>query len=786
MSDAAGEALNASSFSSAEEPAYDVIVCGTDLIQSILSSALSRAGKKVLHCDGNEWYGGFDAVLHVGSTLDAFIAGCGQVAVAPMQGKGGTGKNMDGCEEELDSLLLLPRERYGHLRIHSQSFIRPRDSEFSTTKEFMDSNTLDSKLQNLHIDDKNEKNEENDDLRTHAAVENESASTQQPTVNPLGHGFCFDLNPSLLFASGDAVDDLVKSGVADYLEFKSLKGLYLLMEEEKSSKMRDGRRRHTSKGVVKSLDNSNNAGDCGNAENVKLASYRVPCSKGDVFRSRLLSPVDKRRLMKFLQLISDYGVVAQFGDRSSDNTPNETESSEANVSAAGNADDAKAEPDALSGEDTIVQSINEHYLHRGRALSRPQNKATPSSFDLDSLMRCVREDVSFSDFLTKVAKLPERLCAVVVYALALAPFGHLERDRAGRMGDAISGISQYSTKSGVDDLVRHVTALGRFGDTAFLVTMYGNGELSQAFCRSGAVYGSTYMLRRSPSAISLDENGHVQGVVLSGEEHIGGSGDADTDDVSNRKLFCQHVIVPSTMMCPPKGSKELQTRIYRRVSILQGKLIVDQEKKDKDGLDTEQRYAIIIPPRTHGLGNESVIHGVAVDDSAFVAPRGENYTVLHLTTSSQGDNGTPDELFLDAMNKAVQFLVNSQPTQEDTEPIEEIHHISFSYSTQTPSPNEGDEMNSDETPGLHICYRDNQSLTCDSAFREAKRIFSRICPESDFLVLAKKVEDAIVYRDEQDSDDEKMVLESACTMIQAGTTEKPLSEANEETDESKV
>ena len=39
-----------------KEDEYDVIICGTDLIQSILSSALSRAGKKVLHCDGEYFY----------------------------------------------------------------------------------------------------------------------------------------------------------------------------------------------------------------------------------------------------------------------------------------------------------------------------------------------------------------------------------------------------------------------------------------------------------------------------------------------------------------------------------------------------------------------------------------------------------------------------------------------------------------------------------------------------------------------------------------------------------
>eukprot|EP00985_Skeletonema_marinoi_P015979 scaffold8440_cov68-Skeletonema_marinoi.AAC.2 len=57
----------------ASQDVYDVIICGTDLIQSILSSALSRVGKKVLHCDGNDWYGGFDAVLYGGGTLDLFV-----------------------------------------------------------------------------------------------------------------------------------------------------------------------------------------------------------------------------------------------------------------------------------------------------------------------------------------------------------------------------------------------------------------------------------------------------------------------------------------------------------------------------------------------------------------------------------------------------------------------------------------------------------------------------------------------------------------------------------------
>jgi RAB proteins geranylgeranyltransferase component A (RAB escort protein) len=46
---------------------YDVILCGTGLTQSIVAAALARAGKSILHCDSNEFYGDLDAVHSLGS-----------------------------------------------------------------------------------------------------------------------------------------------------------------------------------------------------------------------------------------------------------------------------------------------------------------------------------------------------------------------------------------------------------------------------------------------------------------------------------------------------------------------------------------------------------------------------------------------------------------------------------------------------------------------------------------------------------------------------------------------
>jgi hypothetical protein len=186
------------------------------------------------------------------------------------------------------------------------------------------------------------------------------------------------------------------------------------------------------------------------------------------------------------------------------------------------------------------------------------------------------------------------------------------------------------------------------------------------------------------------------------------------------------------------------------------------QQDNQDYEDTEQRYAVVIPPETPGLNNASAVHGIILDDSAFVAPARKGHTVLHLTTSVLESGESSDDACLDILFKSVQLVLDSQCSNEDR--AKECHHISFSYSIDIVKPSDAQPIAS----GLHICYRDTQSITCDYAFREAKRIFEQICPEADFLALAKKVEDSIVYKNNDDSDDERMVLSNALDMIQDG------------------
>jgi hypothetical protein len=92
----------------------------------------------VLHCDGNEWYGCFGAVLYTGSTLDCFIEGCQEAGVCSLaqdkkEGSSASTATFDLAEKLNDrgigKLELLPREKYADLKLHSQTFISTIESQ---------------------------------------------------------------------------------------------------------------------------------------------------------------------------------------------------------------------------------------------------------------------------------------------------------------------------------------------------------------------------------------------------------------------------------------------------------------------------------------------------------------------------------------------------------------------------------------------------------------------------------------------------------------------------------
>ena len=725
---------------------YDAILVGTGLIQSVLAAALSRAGRSVLHCDGADHYGEMEAAL----PLDRVVGWA-------RDADGRAGDGGDDCQDA---------------DADADADVSPAAS---ATWEGLAALEEGERIGPL--------------LRPGGAAE---ARVHPPPIGPAAppamRRCVIDLTPSLLHAAGKAVDGLVRSGVAEYCEFKSAVAVHLL--QEAGGGVRDGRgrgggaRRRRRRGaaqaeaeaeaVAEDMTKPAQKEDTATAAAEvpargdpapRLELARVPCSKGDVFQTKLLSPVEKRKLMKFLQLASDYAVAESSREGAAADGGGKVGAADGETASENGGEDpfgpvgggaaAAAAPEEL--EEDTVKSLNERQLLQGRALTRPQNKAVEAS-GLDVLREHISRGTDFGTYLDAEHGLPPRLRTLVLHALAL------------RAGDGTA-----PTGPAMSDLCRHLLSLGRYGGTAFLVPMYGAGELSQCFCRSSAVHGGTYLLRRPARAVVVAGDGgeRAAGIVLGGEEVLPGGGGAGRQRGQDRVLRARRVVVPTGCLPRPAGAPPGRRRMLRRVGVLRGRVLAPHQPGE------EQRHIVVVPPGTADLGNRNAVHGIVLDSSAGVAPDlldGAPCTVLHLTTTVEGEEAEGG--VLDRVAAAI-VAAGAEPRndgegaeEEGGGPAKEVYSFTFSYELYDDDDDDGGGGDHGSgLEGLLVCRRGGQSITLEGAFQEAERLFREICPDEAFLARSTEMDELVretAGGREDESDDEGMVLESAMGLIDGG------------------
>lgn len=273
----------------------------------------------------------------------------------------------------------------------------------------------------------------------------------------------------VILSTGPAVDVLVTSGVASYLEFKDMQALYLASDATRRGPGGESGRR-SSRGLPSGLARPHvgttgrvgepsaagesalgtahaaslpaNGGGTGarqrDSTSHGIALSRVPCSKADVFATKLLRPLEKRLLMRFLLFVSDWGLQR-------------------------------------AGEDVLGR--NEAGLGRGRSLRRPQNREVASS-DFDAVAYSGKP---FQAFLESCG-LPERVRAMVTHALALLP-GTGGGDCGGGAGRGESPANpEPTTEEGLEAVYRYAAVLQawvapsdlRVGQTTKWATNHGS------------------------------------------------------------------------------------------------------------------------------------------------------------------------------------------------------------------------------------------------------------------------------------------------------------------------
>ncbi|XP_041995229.1 rab escort protein 1-like [Salvia splendens] len=317
---------------------FDLIVVGTGLPESIIAAASSAAGKTVLHLDPNPFYGTHSASL----PLDDFISFLRSQSQSPSPSPSPSQPPLQTSDDD-SSVPLGTRRLYSDLEIKSLS--------------------------------------------------------SEPLDN--SRKFSLDLVAPRAFLCADSMIELIlKTGINQYMEFKSVDASFVSSGEG------------------------------------KLES--VPDSRSAIFKSRSLLGPEKYQLMNFFK---------------------------------------------------HVQGIF----------------ANGSEEDLE---------IPFVEFLTKRG-LSQKLKSIILYTIAWADH---DQENLELCKDVIS------TKSGINRLALYHSSIGRFPNAngAVIYPIYGQGELSQAFCRRAAVKGCIYVLRMPVIALLMDKDGRTyQGVRLaSGQELI--------------------------------------------------------------------------------------------------------------------------------------------------------------------------------------------------------------------------------------------------------------------------
>jgi RAB protein geranylgeranyltransferase component A len=251
-----------------EETQYDAIVLGTGLTNTIVASAIAKAGGTLLHLDRNAEYGAQLATHN----LKAFVEFLEQHA-GPLGSGSNASASDDVSEDQQQKWKAISKDEGGNFEYRS---VRAQPQFFNAT--FVDFTT-----QAVAPEETPAAPAANAEDAHAAAADANTASVASPSLPEKrpssllseSRRYAIDINPHLLFSRSPMIDVLVSSGIHHYLEFKAVDAAYFAHGGTATS-----------------------ASDPA----VSIALHPLPLSKSSIFQSSSLSMLEKRVLMKFVHL----------------------------------------------------------------------------------------------------------------------------------------------------------------------------------------------------------------------------------------------------------------------------------------------------------------------------------------------------------------------------------------------------------------------------------------------------------------------------------------------------
>nr|CCA26069.1 rab proteins geranylgeranyltransferase component A p [Albugo laibachii Nc14] len=426
-------------------------------------------------------------------------------------------------------------------------------------------------------------------------------------------------------------------------------------------------------------------------EELKKVVYAVPCSKKDVFRSDLLSVTEKRTLMKFLQFVADIGDIRFKGE--------------------------------------CLETKNERDLALGRSLKRPQNKLAPGFEDIEQYW-----DRPFEYLLVNKFHMSTKLQQVVLYCVAF----ETERDMADKF---------ISAERGLQAVHNYVASIGRFANSAFLIPIFGVSELTQSFCRLGAVYGGIYVLR-APVYGFVESQG-----IDTDRDHVGVR--TDSGILKGRHILVNGSYLPLFMK---KHERPVYPRVLRAIVIMRASLRT-----------TEKRFLVIIPPEDASYENPFAIHILQLDESAGTCPEG--LYVLQISTKLPHEWFNDQEKSFKLMTSVIQDQLALGFIDEEVVLYQAIFTMNHVTSARLPVECKlPKNVTLCETPISPYASEDLSGYSSEigfaSAVANARAIFTSMFPDQPFLPKSAGAEQA---EKEEFDDEQHAVLAAAQKLAKQAT-----------------
>ncbi|CAG9465520.1 unnamed protein product [Pedinophyceae sp. YPF-701] len=299
---------------------------------------------------------------------------------------------------------------------------------------------------------------------------------------------------------------------------------------------------------------------------------RLPASRGAVFRDTTLGPADKRALMRLLRRFTD--TVRSEHDPLS--VPQALRSSPFGEKGAGG---------ALQGVPAAPAAASE----TADARSGSGCGATAQGRPLLAYLESEGLRPAMSDMIT--------------YGICGASWKQ-GREVPGEAPGATDPQRCQLTEADAGAMMgRWAASLGQLGsgDSPYMATIYGSGELPQALCRASAVAGSTYMLRQGVASV-FHEPGtdSIRGVRLQGGQVVACKAFVGNWDTVGQLLDCTAWAETS-----------------RAVAVLDGPVIAG-----------EDAATIILPPGSPGTVAGASVRMTQIGPALRVTPGGR--CVLYL------------------------------------------------------------------------------------------------------------------------------------------------------------